>query len=819
MSLLITERWGPLLQALRRLRRDWAFTGAFVVTLALGIAANTAVFSALDAYFLRPLPYPNDGRLVDIYFGAARYRLPPGYMSVPGYDQLRSVSAISSSGLVGGASNPTVVIPGEAPANYQVATVTASALETLGVEPLLGRWISPAADRADGPSEVDVSYRFWQSAVHGDAHVLGRTLRISGKLYTVVGVMPPGFHFPFRNTQLWMPIALTPTLLNPQNLTNINSVMIARLRPDASPAQLDTEISGVLARLEKSMPSEEHVGFQKIGAYVAAMPLRQWLGDTTRGRLLMMQLGAGILLLLAVASLVNLALARALRRRDEVALRLVLGAGRRMLLTQAFLEALPLAAAATLIACPLTEVGMRALVQYGIASPSTAFDLHVGAALWGLALALAIALSSAALALPQAFVRVARPAEVLYGTGKGGGSGHRMRPLRLALSVGQIGLAIALLAGALLLGRSLRNMLNPDNGFSSRYLYAATLSLQGPQYGKWGVWLDTYQRLAAAVSALPGVSASGIGEGVPFTGGGSASSLSPAQDHTGSARHAMGAITIAGPGLMKTLGLHLLAGRLLDAKDVATSAGDVVIDRSLAETLFGSSDVVGKLLDCNVGTCHIVGVVDTIHDRFALRSASVSGTVFLPEEPRTFGRSGGPTTILIRSRQPPAVLSREVREVVRRTLPDQTLIAFVPMHQLIGNAAQGAAALASLLIAFGLLAFTLAIIGTYGVVAYVTGLRRREFAVRQAVGAEPVQIESLVLGQGLALWVLGTVAGVGCALIFAHSLAAELYGVSVFSPATYALPAVVVGAALMLASWIPARGARKLDLVAQIRPE
>jgi ABC-type antimicrobial peptide transport system permease subunit len=175
--------------------------------------------------------------------------------------------------------------------------------------------------------------------------------------------------------------------------------------------------------------------------------------------------------------------------------------------------------------------------------------------------------------------------------------------------------------------------------------------------------------------------------------------------------------------------------------------------------------------------------------------------------------------MLIRSTEPPAVLSQEVRNVLRKTLPDQSLIAFAPMQELISDSAQGAAALASLLIAFGLLAFTLAVIGTYGVVAYVTGLRRREFAVRQAVGAEPVQIETLVLSQGLVLWGLGTLLGEACAVIFARSLAAELYGVSLYSPATYALPAVVVGIAVMLASWIPARGARKLDVIVQIRPE
>jgi predicted permease len=822
MTVLIQDRWEQLSQALRRLRRDWAFTAAFVVTLALGIAANLAVFSALDAYFLRPLPYPQGERLVDIYFGAAKFPMPPGWaMSAPAYQRLQRASALSSSGLVMAyGNNVTVSVPGEPPANEQVSDVTASTLETLRVEPALGRWISPAADRDGGPLEVDVSYGLWQSAFRGDPHVLGRTLSIAGKLYTVVGVMPPDFAFPERRTQLWVPLVLTPPMLSLQNAGNFRYVMVARLRPGASQAQLDTEIAGVLARLEQSMPPAEREAFRQIGTYVGFIPLRQWFGGASRGRLLMMQLGAGILLLLAVASLVNLALARALRRRDEAALRVVLGAGHRVLLTQALLEALPLALGALFLAWPLTGLGMRALAEYGIGSAGTTFNLHIGAALWALGLAVALVPSGVALALPQAFVRVREPAELLYGTGKGGGSSQRMRPLRLALSVGQIGLAIALLAGALLLGRSLNNMLDSSPGFDSHDLYTAMLYLQGPQYETWGPWLAAHERLGAAVAALPGVRASGIGEAVPFSSGAN-STFSPAQARTGSARHALAAVTVAGPGLMKTLGVRLLAGRLLDASDAATNTLDVVVDERFADALFGNPDVVGKTLKQGSGTLRIVGVIGTIHDRFAQNYSFIDGTVFVPEEPSTFPVWGttANTTILIRSGEPPAILSREVRSLVQRTLPDQSLIAFAPMDELISDSAQGAAALASLLIAFGLLAFTLAIIGTYGVVAYVTGLRRREFAIRQAVGAEPVQIESIVLGQGLTLWLLGTLVGVGCALIFARSLAAELYRVSVFSPAIYALPAVLVGAAVMLASWAPARGARRLDVIAQIRPE
>ncbi|HEX5459746.1 MAG TPA: ABC transporter permease [Steroidobacteraceae bacterium] len=819
---MITAHHEQSRQTLRRLRRDWAFTAAFVVTLALAIAANVAVFSALDAYFLRPLPYPGGQNLVNIYFDAAKYPLPPGTaMSAAGYQELRSINALAASGLESDDGDMMVAPPGELPQYFPVCTVTASTLQTLGVQPLLGRWINPAADRDGGPAEVDVGYRLWQSVLYGDPHVLGRALRIAGKPYTVVGVMPRGFAFPARRNQLWISAALTPSQLSLQELTTFNFAMIGRLRAGISRAQLGTELAGVTARLEQAMAPEELQIEKQVGAYTAYMPLREFLGGTARGRLLMMQLGAGILLLLAVASLANLALARALRRRDEVALRVVLGAGRRALLGQASIESVPLAAAATLIAWPLTELGMRALTRYGIASANTFFDLRGSAPIWVLAFAVALVLAVAALALPQVFVDVHRPSELLYGAGRGGGSGRRVRPLRLALSVGQIGLAIALLTGALFIGRSLRNMLDTNPGFDTHNLYVAMLLLQGPKYGEWGAWLDAHQRLAAAVAALPGVRESGIGEAVPFAGDGSFSSFRPAQTESGDAQPRRGGITQAGSGFLRTLGVHLLAGRLLDPNDAATGAANVVIDERFADALFGSPNVVGKTLKCSSGdgTCRIVGVVSTIRDGFASHYARFNGTVFVPEDPDSFHDWGGATTILIRSTEPPALMGREMREIVHRTLPDQALFRFLSMQELISDSAQSATALATLLIAFGLLAFTLAIIGTYGVVAYVTRVRRREFAVRQAVGAQPVQIESLVLGQGLTLWALGTVMGVGCALMFARILAAQLYRVSLFSPATYALPVIIVGAAVMLASWIPARGARRLDLTAQVRLE
>jgi hypothetical protein len=495
-----------LAQTLRRLRRDWAFTAAFVLTLALGIAANAAVFTARAAYFLRPLPYPQGEQLVDIDFDSGKHPLPVGSaMSAAADQRLRSARALSSSGLVSDWGNLTVAVRGAREASDPVAALSVSTLKTLDVRPLLGRWIRRGADLAGGPAEVDIGYRLWQSAFHGDSHALGRTPLIGGKAYTVVGVMPPRFAFPARRAPLWVSTDLAPGELGPGQLTAFNWAMIARLKAKASRAELDAQLGGLFARTKTSMPSVERRATAQMGIHIGCVPLRQSLGGATRARLLMMQLGAGLLLLLAVASLVDLALARSLRRRDEATLRVVLGAGRAVLVAQACREALPRAAAATLIAWPLTEFGLRELALYRIAS----------------------------------------------------------------------------------------------------------------------------------------------------------------------------------------------------------------------------------------------------------------------------------------------------------------------MHELIRDAAPGAAGLARSLIAFGLLA----VIGTYGVVAYVAGLRRREFAVRQAGGAEPAQFGSLVLGQRLLPWALGALLGVGCALVLAKDLAAELYRVRFFAAETDVLPAAMVGAAVMLAAWVPARAAPKLDVIAQIRPE
>ncbi|MGH8126850.1 MAG: ABC transporter permease [Gammaproteobacteria bacterium] len=814
----VTSEFG---QTLRRLLREWGFVVAFVLTLALGIGANGAVFTALHAYLLKPLPYPHAGRLVNVYLGARKLSFSKGNISAAAYKRLGKIPAIASSGLVRSwGTHVTMVIPGEQPRSLVSSHVTASVFTTLGVQPLFGRWIKPASNRPDGPSETVLSYRLWQSAFHGDHHVLGRTLRVNGKQYTIVGVMPQHFDFPTQSTVLWLPVVLYPVDFSMGRLTTINWQMIARLKPGVTSAAVNTQIKSAWTRLEQNNKPSAQRQLGQLGFYVNHMSWRQWMGGATTGHLRVMQWGAAALLLLAIASLANLALVRALRRREEWALRVVLGAGRTQVLLSSLLEALPLAVLTTLIAWPLAHLGTRAFVHFGIAAQDTAFKLSGSAGIWPAAFGIALVLSFAVLALPQLFiVRPRRPASLLYGGGRGAAGNRATRRLRKGLSTAQIALAILLLATASLLGLSLRNMLSPNPGFNARHLYVASLNLQGPQYNNWGGWHAANERLRAAVARISGVTNSAIGEGVPFTGTSSVGTFQPANEMDSGVPPHSAAVTLAGPDLLRTMDLRLVSGRLIQASDIATDAHVLVVDERFAKTLFGHINVVGKAIRSNGVTWRIVGVVGTIRDQFASHHATGSLTVFVPESHTAFNFWGGSTDILVRSKLSQKLLAKEIRSAVHQALPEQSLLAFQPMQTLIANSAQGTSALASLLIAFGLLAFVLASVGTYGVVAYLTRLRQREFAIRLVLGARPWKIEWMVLGQGIALWAFGAVLGIGLAFLFGRFLHGQLYGVSLLSPAAYIVPALVLGLVVVLASWLPARRVRRTALAGTLNPQ
>lgn len=802
---------GEFGQTLRGLARERGFATAFVLTLALGIGANGAIFSALNAYLVRPLPYPQAGQLANVYINS--HVLPHGIGITSAYaaEMIGSSSpGIASWGLYQGGTEgrtATIISNGE-PKSVGAVSVTASLFKTLGVAPLLGRWIDPASNRPGGAREVVVSHRFWQSALGGKPNVIGQTLEIDGEQYTLVGVMPKGFMFPNRSVQLWRSLVLTPMELGPARLTQFNWNMIVRRAPGVSQAAFQTMLAVLNERFVARFPEQK-----AFKPYIGAISLRQWFGGATGGELLLMQLGAVLLLIVAAANLGNLALVRVLRRRHEFDMRIMLGASRWSLHRLSLFETIPLGIAAAVLGWFLSRVGAQALVYFGIASGGTAFAVGTGGSMAFLGVVLSLIVAFIALSAPLLVFRPRHLAALLQTGGRGAASSTGSRCARKGLSVVQIALAVMLLSASALVGFSLQRILAEDLGFNSNNLTVATVKLAGPGYTSYGQVASAWRATQSAVAALPGVRSVGLGYGMPFTGTASGSAFRIAQNGPPVSNPGITApILVANPELLKTLDVRLLHGRLLGAADSLENAAVEVVDARFAERLFGTTDVVGREVQGGDGiTRRIVGVIGTIKASLTRDSANVRGRVIVPEEESCIW-TGPSVQIVMRSPLPTRTVMRDLKSALAQALPGQAITHVASMHELIGESVRGTSALVTLLTAFGLLALALASVGTYGVVAYLTRMRRHEFAIRIALGARSWQIEWLVLAQGLTLWVVGTVIGIGCAVVFGHLLRDELNGVSLLSPAAYIIPAIVLGAVAVFASWLPARRVRRTAL-------
>jgi predicted permease len=521
-------------------------------------------------------------------------------------------------------------------------------------------------------------------------------------------------------------------------------------------------------------------------------------------KLVLMQLGAALLLLLAAANLGNLGLVRMLGRRHEMAMRLALGARRLSLLRLVWLEALPLGLIAAGLGLALARVGAVALNAYGIAAAGTPFTIaftpRVVLVIIGLALlATLIALSAPLLLISSR--KLLGP--LMEGSAQAGGISKGAQQARFGLSALQIALAVILLSEATLLGLSLQHMLKPNPGFKSRNLVVAKLTLNGKAYKDATRRKAAWQSLHKAVAALPGIQSAGISVGTPFNWGFRENFYRHHKDNGQTAtKKQIVADGIAGDAsVLPTLGVQLLAGRLLTQADVVSNAHVAVVDRHFAEALFGTADVVGKKTNGQ----RIVGVIAGIDDHFADPS---QGTIALPASALKWGSA---LSVVVRSALPPATVARELRGALQHTLPNQSFNQIAPMRQYMGEYAQGTSALATMLIAFGFIAFVLAGVGTYGVIAQAARVRRREFAIRLALGARAGQIVGLVLRQGALLWLVGALVGVGLAFAAAQLIRSQLYGIGIWQPLAYLVPVLLLGALVMAASWLPARATLRLD--------
>jgi putative ABC transport system permease protein len=816
--------WQDLRYGLRMLRARPGFTLVAVLTLALGVGANTAIFSAVNALLLRPLPVEDEDHLV---FGLAlREGFDPFGTSFLEYALYRDeAKSFLGSGL--GAPRLFNALGWGEPERLRGSAVMSEYLTTVGVRPVLGRVFLPQEDRPGGPAVALIGFNLWQKRFGGDRGAVGRTLNLEGRSYTVVGVMPRGFDMPYE-AEIWVPMQVSiESLPLGQRAANGNE-LVARLKPGVSLAQADAELKGLARRLEREYPQIRR-GWS-YGLVTLRQQLLADLGGRTRRSLLMLVAAVGCLLLICCANVAALLLARGVSREGEIAIRLALGARRGRLVRQLFTESLLLAllggAAGVLLAFWIEPalLALNPIQATGLGPYLTDFRIDGRVLLFSLALTI---LTGTGFGLVPA-LRAARTGGSMPTLRKreqragGGAEGRRSLGVLVA---GEIAVAVTLLVGGGLMVQSFGRLQSVDLGFRSENRLLLDLPLSAAKYPGRAEEVRLMQQVLERVRAIPGVVSAGMTTDVPLA----ILSLDSVFEVEGRPRANPADVPITAhrlvtPGYLETLGVTLVKGRFLDQRDRAGALPVVVVSDELVRQAWPGEDPIGRRIrrvrSGEKGPwMTVVGVVrDVKEDRFNFRIARP--VWYMPYEQSTFPLPVSlPFSLVVRTTGDPAAAAPAIRAAVHGVDADLPVAGVMPMQEFLGGllmTERFSAVLMATLAALGLL---LAALGLYGVMAYSVGLRRGEIGLRMALGARPRDVLRLVIGQGLMLILAGLAAGVVGALALTRLLGGMLYQVSPADPRTFAVVAVVLGGVALAACWLPARRAARVNPMVALRCE
>lgn len=805
--------------SLRRSFGDRGFAALFIITLALGVGANAALLAALRGYLVRPLPYQQADNLVTIGLRVPKVSAGTFPASVPIYRFLSERKHVFTKTALAKPEQATVVSDHRSH-TVNAENVTSSLFPTLGISPHLGHFFSADADQPDGPAVAVISYGFWQNALNATPNAVGQTLIVNGVRRRIVAVMNMGVFFPHRDVAVYLPMRITPADAQPIRASQGAGTLVARATLDDGHNSLQPQLKDLSQEFVASLPPRLRSALDNAGFSLAVQPLRTFLYGDTAQRLGLIELGALVLLALAVVNLMNLTLVRTLRRRHEISLRLALGASRRSLLGLALSETLPLAVVSWAIALGIAYAGTLVLRRFGVGADATAFTIGIDPVI--IAIGLGITLAGTGLAILPMVLAPRRALLARLVEGPRGTASRGAGRLQRALSVAQVAFAVALLVNAVLLGITLNSLSRIAPGFDPDHLVVAQLTLQGPRFAANGPAMHFDQTLRKRINSLPGVqhaALSGGGFGIPFLG-----TLKPSAFATGSGHSTsqeLGStprsayVLLANGNILNTLKLQLLHGAALDGTNIKGTNG-VLVDRRFARRFFGTTNVIGKTLIRGGGNgpqVTIHGVVDHMLWGPPPTTNDV-GTVIMP-----YTQEGAQQPVLlVRSNASLKTIKIELRGLLTRMAPDQSFTRITSMRALMGKALAPLAAPASLYGLFGLVALLLAAVGVYGVVAYRVRLRLPEFAVRQTLGATPARIVLIALAEGG--WIAAT--GIVLGLIggwWLHELAGHVTGTGLVNAAPYAVTAAVMAAVIVLAAFVPALRASRTNLVAVLRPQ
>lgn len=793
---------------IRTLLKQPGFSMVAIIILALGIGASTAIFTVVNAALIRSLPYRAPEQLYHLWETTPQKEYARREFSYPDYQDYQQnqvfdgVAAYTGGGgILTGYGEPERIFSPGASANF---------FTTLGVEPFLGRTFQPGEDKPGAPRVVVLSYGWWQRRFGGDQNILGQSLTISGLPYTVVGILPPGFQFALRPADVWLPYQPGEAQLTRRFMHGTN--MIARLKSDVPLAQAQTAMSEIASRIER-----EHQA-SHAGTTVTLIPLQEQMIGQVKPILLLLLGAVGFVLLIACANVASLLLTRSLARQKEVAIRAALGAGRgrivRQLLTESVLLSVAGGVAGLLIARWSIDGLVAVLPQTQLNALPFLNNLHVDGGILafacglslvtGVVFGLAPALQTARLDLQEA----------LKEGGRSASSSGRQR-LRSTLVVTEIALAVVLLVGAGLMMKSLLRLLQVNLGFNPENVLTMTVALPASKYSEPQRRIQFHTALQERISALPGVSGVGAVNILPLIGGNTTRFTIEGDPAPPPGQEIEANIRVSDEHYFQTLGVPLLAGRFFDARDTADAPDVVIINKSLADRVFAGRDPIGRRLNygSNFGAEVIVGVVGDV--KITGLDDAIKPVVYNPLRQSAPVASG----FVVRTQVDPAAVINAIRNECRALETDAALFNVRTVEEIMADSpAAFTRRLPALLIGiFAGVALLLAAVGIYGVVAYSVRQQTHDIGIRMALGAQVSDITKMVLRQGLALALAGIGVGTLAAIFLTRLLGSLLFEVKPSDPLTFVVVASVLCAVSLLACWVPARRAAKVDPLDALR--
>lgn len=799
--------------AARMLRRQPAFTAVVLVTLMLGIGANAAIFTVIDAALLRPLPYHEPERLVHLWEtrrSDLAHRTEASYPDFLDWQtHTRSFAAIEGYD----ETNLTVAADVGEPLMLDGVRVTPGFFAMLGVRPILGRAFVADDATADGAPVVVVGHVYWQRRLGGDPNVVGRSLTLDRRRYTIVGVLPASFHFaPVDDAEFWLPLETSSPRIGQRFNHWLN--VVARLAPGVTADAARADLASVMRRLAEQYPETN------AGRGAAVIPLRDAIIGPVRMTLLVLFGAVGCVLLVACVNVAGLMLARSAARGREIAVRAALGADRGRIVRQLLAESALLAIAGGLLGAGTAHLGVRLIVA--ALPPEVASgmpylqNLRIDRVVLAYAATLALAAGLLSGLAPALVVSRPSAAELLRRGGRGASGGARPR-LRGALVTAQIALTMVLLIGAGLMTRSLSHLLRVDAGFDADGVLTARVALSGPSYDSAERQQQFFETLLGRVRELPGVRAAGAVRNLPLAGGGTNTFRVEGRREPDPASRPEATMRGVAGDYFHAMGIRLIAGRVFGSVDRANTLPVVVTSAGLARRLFSDeASAVGQRLRFYAfpeSAWTIVGVVGDV--RTGRLDDDAPPTIYYTHlqaaenrmsiVARTAGDPASLAPLLRREAHAldPAVAVYDVRTMEEQVTRSPAVFSRrLPLH-LVG--------------AFAIAALALAVVGIYGLIAYTVARRTQEIGIRIALGARRANILSLVVREGALLALLGVSAGLVVALWATRMLASLLYGVNATDPLTYFSVAVCLGAVSLAASYVPARRAARVDPMIALR--